>query len=108
MTLPTAVQLGLLAALVVGGFALERVAVRAGPLVRVPTVVRVLLTGSALGGPWVLSDAGLLPTTPLVDEIITTLSVVLVSYVAVTVLVGRPAAGGPGPCGGERHAERGE
>jgi hypothetical protein len=96
VSLAPAVDLLLSVALLLGGIPLERRARRVGPLVRVPHAVRLLLVGGALGGPWLLADAGLLPAVPLVGSPVVPLALALAAYLAATVLVGHGTGGASG------------
>jgi uncharacterized membrane protein len=78
----------ILGALMSIGFVAERALQRTDPRVRVPVVVRTLLTGLALGGPWIAADTGLVPAVAQIDRTLVTLAVALLSYVFVTWLVG--------------------
>jgi hypothetical protein len=88
VTFVLALHLALFVALLAIGVVAERAVQRTAPKVIVPPLVRTLLIGLALGGPWVAADAGLLPAVAALDRTLVTFAVVLVSYVFVTWLVG--------------------
>lgn len=87
MSLPAAVQWGIVALVLVVAFAVGRHVETPEGVVSVPTWVKTLLAGLAIGGPWVLHAGGLL-SVGLVDDTVLTLTVSLGLYLAVATVVG--------------------
>lgn len=92
MTLPVAVQLGVVAAIILVGSAVESRLATTEPLVRVPHSLRVLVLGLALGGPFVLVNHGILTDLAGLDEVVVGLGAALVSSTVVMWVVGGTTA----------------
>ena len=87
MSLPAAVQWGIVALVFVVAFAVGRRVETPEGAVSAPTWVKTALAGLAIGGPWVLHARGLL-SVGLVDDTVLTIAVSLGLYLAVAMVVG--------------------
>lgn len=96
MSLPVAAQLGFLALVFVVAFVVGRRVETPEGLISVPTWVQILLTGLALGGPWLLYYRGLL-TVGLLDDTIVALTLSLALYLGAAAIVGT-GRGSRGAC----------
>jgi len=87
VSLPATVQLGIVALVFVVAFVVGRRVETPEGLIAVPTWVQVLLTGLALGGPWLLYFQGVL-TVRLLDDTIIAFALSLALYFGAAALVG--------------------
>ncbi|SFR34295.1 hypothetical protein [Halorubrum sodomense] len=94
----TAVALGYILVLFAVGAYAERRFAAADPLLSVPGWVRTVVAGLALGGPWLVYFAGLLPVSDGAVAHAVVLTAALVLWVLAERLVGVVDGGGAGAC----------
>jgi len=94
----TAVALGYILVLFGAGASAERRFATTDPLLSVPTWVRAVVAGLALGGPWLVYFAGLLPVSDGAVAHAVVLTAALVLWVLAERLVGVTDRGGAGAC----------
>lgn len=94
----TAAALGYILVLFGAGASAERRFAATDPLLSVPTWVRAVVAGLALGGPWLVYFAGLLPVSDDAVAHAVVLTAALVLWVLAERLVGVADRGGAGAC----------